>query len=218
MYFFIIIKHNSERIKKKNFQKLGKLQLWEHLIVTLKKKKVFIDTDSDYVIKKCNKLYNWVTAYKREKKFIEMEKKGKTSPTLGMIKNFLNKYVKNPKDIIVTTHVTSPFLKLKTIIKASKRLKKYDSVASVTKDYNFAWIENKKKLLPINFNPKIVTKTQNLNPIIQSNGAFFIFKKKTFLKYGNRIGRKPFYFEVSFPESIEIDNYEDLKLAKILCK
>ena len=57
----------------------------------------------------------------------------------------LNKYVKNPKDIIVTTHVTSPFLKLKTIIKASKRLKKYDSVASVTKDYNFAWIENKKK-------------------------------------------------------------------------
>ena len=47
---------------------------------------------------------------------------------------------------------------------------------------------------------------------------FFIFKKKTFLKYGNRIGRKPFYFEVSFPESIEIDNYEDLKLAKILCK
>ena len=135
-----------------------------------------------------------------------------------MIKNFLNKYVKNPKDIIVTTHVTSPFLKLKTIIKASKRLKKYDSVASVTKDYNFAWIENKKKLLPINFNPKIVTKTQNLKPIIQSNGAFFIFKKKTFLKYGNRIGRKPFYFEVSFPESIEIDNYEDLKLAKILCK
>ena len=41
------------------------------------------------------------------------------------------------------------------------------SVASVTKDYNFAWIENKKKLLPINFDPKIVTKTQNLKPIIQ---------------------------------------------------
>ena len=32
--------------------------------------------------------------------------------------------------------------------------------------------------MPINFDPKVITKTQNLNPIVQSNGAFFIFKKK----------------------------------------
>ena len=95
MFFFIIIKHNSERIKKKNFKKIGKLQLWEHLITTLKNKKVFIDTDSNYVIKKCKKSYNWVTAYKRDQKFIDMEKNRTASPTLGMIKNFLNKYVKN---------------------------------------------------------------------------------------------------------------------------
>ena len=69
--------------------------------------------------------------------------------------------------------------KLKTIKKAANKLKNFDSVAAVTKDYNFAWIENKnKKLVPINFNPKVVVKTQNLNPIVQSNGAFFIFKKK----------------------------------------
>ena len=218
MFFFIIIKHNSKRVKKKNFQKIGKLQLWEHLILTLKNQRVFIDTDSDYIIKKCNKLYNWVTSYKREKKFIKMEKKSSASPTLGMISNFVEKYVKNPEDIIVTTHVTSPFLKLKTIMSAIKKLKKYDSVAAVTKDYNFAWIENNKRLAPINFNPKIVTKTQNLKPIVQSNGAFFIFKKKTFEKYNNRIGKKPFYYEVNFPESVEIDNYEDLKLARALCK
>ena len=53
MFFFIIIKHNSKRVKKKNFQKIGKLQLWEHLILTLKNQRVFIDTDSDYIIKKC---------------------------------------------------------------------------------------------------------------------------------------------------------------------
>ena len=35
-------------------------------------------------------------------------------------------------------------------------------------------------MIPVNFSPKVVTKTQNLNPIIQSNGAFFIFKKKLF--------------------------------------
>ena len=219
MLYFIIIKHNSQRIKNKNFQKIKKLELWKHLIVNLKNQKVFIDTDSSRIIKTCKKLYPWVKAYQREKKFIQLEKVKSVSPTLLMIKNFLNKYVKNENEIIVTTHVTSPFLKLKTIKKAAKKIGKHDSVAAVTKDYNFAWLENsRKKLVPINFDPKVITKTQNLNPIIQSNGAFFIFKKKTFMKYDNRIGKKPCYFEINFPESIEIDTKEDLNLARQICK
>ena len=76
----------------------------------------------------------------------------------------------------------------------------------------------KKKFIPINFNPKIITKTQNLSPIIQSNGAFFIFKKKTFMKYNNRIGKKPFYYEINYPEALEIDTYDDLYLARKICK
>ena len=156
-------------------------------------------------------------AYSREKRFTVLENKKDSSPTLDMIKNFLTKYVKNNEEIIVTTHVTSPFLKLNTIKKAVKKLKNFDSVHSVTKDYNFAWIEKTKKINSINFNPKVITKTQNLNPIVQSNGAFFIFKK-TFMKYSNRIGKKPFYYELNFPESIEIDTIEDLNLAKKLCK
>ncbi len=219
MIFFIIIKHDSERIRKKNFKKIGKLQLWQHLILKLKGKKVFIDTDSKPILKKCKKDYPWVTVYPREKKFINLEKVKNASPTLGMIKNFLLKYSKNDNDVIVTTHVTSPFIKLKTINNAAKKLNNYDSVAAVTKDYNFAWFENsKKKLIPINFNPKIITKTQNLNPIIQSNGAFFIFKKKTFMKYNNRIGKNPFYYEINYPEALEIDTYDDLYLARKICK
>ena len=219
MFFFIIIKHNSKRIKNKNFQKINGLELWKYLILTLKKQKVFIDTDSPRIIKDCKRLFPWVTVYLREKKFIKLESSMTASPTLLMIKNFLKKHVKKDDDIIVTTHVTSPFIKLKTIQNAAKKLKKYDSVAAVTKDYNFAWLENKKKeLIPINFNPKVITKTQNLNPIVQSNGAFFIFKKKTFMKYNNRIGKKPYYSEIDFPESLEIDVNGDLKLARTVCK
>lgn len=219
MIFFIIIKHNSSRIKKKNFKKIGKFHMWEHLIYTLKGQKVFIDTDSKLIIKKTKKKFPWVHAYLRNQKFIKLEKTKNASPTLMMIKNFLQKYVKNKEEIIVTTHVTSPFIKMKTIKDAVKKLKKYDSIAAVTKDYNFAWLENnRKKLIPINFDPKVVTKTQNLKPIVQSNGAFFIFKKKTFMKYNNRIGKKPFYYEISFPESVEIDTHEDLNLARLICR
>ena len=45
-----------------------------------------------------------------------------------------------------------------------------------------------------------------------------MFKKKTFMKYNNRIGKKPYYYEINFPESIEIDTNEDLKLARQICK
>jgi CMP-N-acetylneuraminic acid synthetase len=219
MFFFIIIKHDSERIKKKNFKKINGLELWKYLILTLKKQKVFIDTDSPKIIKDCKKLFPWVTVYLRDKKFVKLEKSRTESPTLLMIKNFLIKYVKKNDDVVVTTHVTSPFIKLQTIQKAAKKLNHYDSVAAVTKDYNFAWLENKKKkLIPLNFNPKKISKTQNLNPIIQSNGAFFIFKKKTFMKYNNRIGKNPFYSEINFPESLEIDVDGDLRLARTICK
>ena len=60
MFFFIIIKHNSKRINKKNFRRLGKYQMWEHLILSLKKCNVFIDTDSPLVINRCKKFYPWV--------------------------------------------------------------------------------------------------------------------------------------------------------------
>ena len=135
MIFFIIIKHNSSRIKKKNFKKIGSLQMWEHLISKLKGQKVFIDTDSELIIKKIKKKFPWVKVYLREKKFIHLEKSMSASPTLMMIKNFLEKYVENKEEIIVTTHVTSPFIKIKTIKKAAKKLKKYDSVAAVTKSF-----------------------------------------------------------------------------------
>ena len=51
MYFFIIIKHNSERIKKKKLSKTWKTSTLGTFNSYAKKKKVFIDTDSDYVIK-----------------------------------------------------------------------------------------------------------------------------------------------------------------------
>ena len=217
MKFFIIIKEKSQRIKKKNFVKLGNKQLWKHLILELRGQKVFVDTDSKKVILNCKKNFPWVIAYPRKKKFIGLEEKQKKSPTLLMIDNFLNNFVKDNNEIVICTHVTSPFLKLKTIKKAIKKLKKHDSVTSVTKHQEFSWMlkgKKNKKFFPINFNPKVVRKTQNLDPIYMSNGSFFIFRKKTFKKYNNRIGTNPYYYELKFPESVEIDNKEDLDLAR----
>ena len=54
--------------------------------------------------------------------------------------------------------------------------------------------------------------------ITMSNGGFFIFKKKLFKEMNNRIGKNPYYYTLNTPEDIEIDNWEDLKLAKLVEK
>jgi CMP-N-acetylneuraminic acid synthetase len=220
MKVFTYIKDNSLRVPKKNFKLLGKLPLWKHLIYELSDSyEVFIDTDSDEVVRECNldsKLSN-VTAYLRDKKFIDMEEDAfnKLSPALLMVENFLEKYVDDENEIIVLTHVTSPFLTCKTIKKAISFLTAdIETVHSVTCKQDFAWLSSFEK--PINFNPSVVQRTQDLDKIFFSNGAFFIFKKKTFMKYKNRLGKNNFLYELDHIEGIEIDNFNDLEFAKLI--
>ena len=75
MIFFIIIKKKSQRIKNKNFIRLGSKELWKHLVLELKGEKVFIDTDSNKIIKDCKKYFPWVNVYPRKREHIEFEKK-----------------------------------------------------------------------------------------------------------------------------------------------
>lgn len=211
MKFFIIIKEHSARVPNKNFLILGRDPLWKHLVNELKSCDVYIDTDSNTILEEAENM-NWVTAYKRKQEHINLEtdSKFKVSPALIMIDNFLDRFVSDPDEIIVTPHVTSPFIKLKTIHKAIEQLKNgYDSVQACVEYHEFAYYKNK----PINFNPDVVQKTQDLEPIVMGNGAFFIFTKKTFKKNKNRTGTNPFFYPLKGREAVEIDTVEDFELA-----
>tara|TARA_B100000497_G_C7661810_1_gene398680 strand:- start:100 stop:759 length:660 start_codon:yes stop_codon:yes gene_type:complete len=214
MKYFIIIKQHSQRVENKNFIDLGGKPLWKHLIYELEGQDVYIDTDSDIILKECESL-SWVTAYPRKQDYIEYENfnKSSLSPVLMMINNFLDNHVNDDNEIIITTHVTSPFLKQETIKDAIKKLNEgYDSVHSVTEHQEFSYYQGK----PINFVETVVQKTQDLEPIVMSNGAFFGFTKKTFKENNNRIGKKPYFYVLPPIEDIEIDTTNDLKLAKII--
>ena len=210
MKFFIIIKEKSERLKDKNFLDLGGKPLFKHLLDELQGQDVYVDTDSDMIF---NDLKNRdVTCYKRNQEFIDLEVDGdfKVSPVLLMIENFLDKYVTDENEAIVTPHVTSPFIKLSTIREASAYLDVFDSVQACTQHKEFTYFKGQ----PVNFNPDVVQKTQDLEPVVMGNGAFFIFTKKTFKESNNRTGKNPYFYPIVFPESVEIDNKEDWELAK----
>jgi CMP-N-acetylneuraminic acid synthetase len=217
---FFIIKEKSERIKNKNFQKISGIPLYKISLYKFKKFKVFVDTDSEKIISECKKDKNLkhVYCYKRDEKFINMEKSLTQSPTPLMIKNFLENFVKNEKEPIITSHVTSPFLKISSLKKALDRIRDYDSVSSCEKIQNFSYLENL-KVKPINFDPRLIQKTQSLKKIIVLNGAFFVIKKKIFLNNGlQRISNNHFFYELTIPESLDIDYREHLFLARKLSK
>ena len=211
MKHFIIIKEHSERVANKNFLDLGGKPLYMHLLDELKGQEVFIDTDSDLIYEsfKCSE----VTCYKRSTECINLEVDStfKVSPVLMMINNFLDKYVNDENEIIITPHVTSPFIKLSTIRDATKKLNEgYDSVLACTEHREFTYFKGK----PVNFNPKVVQKTQDLEPVVMGNGAFFVFTKKTFKEGNNRMGKKPYFYPIIFPESVEIDYESDFEMAR----
>ena len=213
MKHFIYIKENSQRVQRKNFQPVANLPLWKNLIYRLSGEDVYIDTDSEEILQECKNVEN-ITCYKRLDRHIELENSAEfgVSPALLMIDRFLDTYVEDENEVIVTPHVTSPFIKLQTIKSAAEKLDEgYDSVQACTIHQEFAYYKNQ----PINFEPSVVQKTQDLEPIKLGNGAFFIFTKKTFKENKNRVGKKPFLYPISTPQSIEIDTYEDLTLARM---
>ena len=218
---FVIIKETSERVSNKNFKVLGDKPLWKHLLYELFPYDVFVDTDSAEVLEQCSIDTNLshVTAYPRKQEHIDMENNSNLSPVLHLIDNFLETYTEDD-DIIVTTHVTSPFLTTRTIIDAIKKLDEgYDSVLSVTKSSDHSWVQEENNYKPLNFNPKVVEKTQSLNQIVMMNGAFFIFTKKMFNTLNkSRLGKTPYYYELPSPEHIEIDTYDDFNLANLVYK
>jgi len=221
MKIFTYIKKSSSRIKSKNFVSLSGKPLWTILTEELSQiADFYIDTDSIEVRDHCLKNYNNVVPYMRGQAFIDMENDplNKESPALLMTKNFLNLYVKDDEEIIVLTHVTSPFLKKETVLEACKLIQedRYEFVHSVTSRKDFAWLKGVTN--PINFNPKIVQRTQDLDEILFSNGAFFIFKKKNFIKYNNRLGKNNFLFKLDSIQGVEVDYPEDLELAKIIMR
>jgi len=67
---------------------------------------------------------------------------------------------------------------------------------------------------PINHNQNILIRTQDLPPIYEENSCIYIFEREYLIKNCNRIGMRPFLFEIDQYESIDIDEAEDFEFAE----
>ena len=202
----IPIKRTSKRVKGKNFKKINGKPLYKFLLEKLKKTKfdeIYIDSDSRTIKNYCIK-NNFL--------FIDRLNYLKKDTANG---NDLLNYHRSiiNADIYFQLFVTSPLLKTSTINKCIDLLKNSrsnDSILTSKNLYSFYWFKKK----PINYKPKILPRSQDLNPITVETTGLYGIKRSALLKYKCRIGIKPIFFEVSDEESLDIDNSKDLQFLR----
>ena len=220
MKIFTIIKEHSNRITEKNFTDVNGKPLWWHLLYELNGLDVTVNTDSPKFLKQLQSSnLKQIQVIKREEKHIKWEndKSIDSSPVEDMLFDFC-KTVDN-SEMVVLTHITSPFLKKETIFKAIDILQndhKAKSIHSVLQVQDFVWLKKGSQVSPVNFYTDRVQRTQDLQPILVSKGAFFIAKAGDILDQRKRLPEPLLFFPLNHTESVEIDNFEDLQFARFL--
>jgi CMP-N-acetylneuraminic acid synthetase len=108
--------------------------------------------------------------------------------------------------------VTAPFLHVETVQECIEKVKKgeHDSAFTVSRIQDFLWTKG----TPFNFVPSDVPRTQDLIPIYKETTGLYVFTKQCYVENHARTGRYPYMKEVSFKESIDINNPEDFQLAE----
>ena len=208
--FFTIIKENSVRIQKKCLQTFNGEPLYKYLLKKFDCE-IYADVHGQEIldgIAKDPELAH-ITAYSRLPEHCILDN------ATPMTERFLDEHVTD--ELVVLLHVTSPFIDSDIIKDSIEKMLDghHDSVLTVDRIKAQSFIEQNDMLIPINFDWRYVTNTQDLCPIYVINHAFYVFSKETF-KVNNRIGVNPLLYELNFPTNIDINTEEDLTIARMV--
>jgi len=208
------MRHNSERVPGKNYRDFAGVPLFFHIIESLLRcdliSKVVIDTDSEEVTRLAEgKFGSSLTILQRP---LHLRDGG-----ISMNDVLMNSINQVPADFYLQTHSTNPLLKVETIKRALSKFIEiyptYDSLFSVSRRYVRLWDSLSR---PINHNPNILLRTQDLPPFYEENSGMYIFTKEILERKHNRIGDRPFLFEIPEIEAHDIDVELNFKMAEFL--
>lgn len=212
---FIPIKDHSERIPNKNFTIIAGKPLHDILVDKFEKadfvSKIYINTDSQRILE----------YYKDNPKVLLIERKDEVIGDFVSMNDVIKSSFEEIKEeVILQTHVTNPLVSLETFRSAYLSYQDnlhlgYDSLFSVNKYFKRFF---DKDFTPLNHDPLKLLRTQDLDPLYVENSCLYIFNKVAFAKTNGRIGKKPFLFEMSEYEAIDIDWPEDLEIVKKLLR
>ncbi|SKB66054.1 CMP-N-acetylneuraminic acid synthetase [Lachnospiraceae bacterium] len=210
---FIPIKLNNQRLPGKNTMLLNGRPTCDYIFETI----CDVDNiDEKYVYCSDEAILPYISPYeKKGLKFLKRDAYLDGFQVKGL--EIIERFVKDvDADIYVLTHVTQPFTKSQSIKKALSKVisGEYDSAFSAVILQDYMWKAGK----PLNYDMKNIVRTQDLEPIYMETGAFFIFNKEVFTELGQRIGNRPYIYEIDQFEAVDIDTAEDFEFAEVVAE
>jgi CMP-N-acetylneuraminic acid synthetase len=209
------MRHHSQRVPGKNYRPLDGRPLYQHILSTLLNvpeiTQIVVDTDSPEVIRGVNELYPTIKILQRPE-----ELRADTIPMNEILMYDTGQY---PADLYLQTHSTNPLMRAETFSKGIQTLvnlfPSYDSLFGVTRLQSRLWDGLGRA---INHNPNILLQTQDLPPVYEENSCMYLFTRDTLEKKRNRLGDRPYLFEISRDEAWDIDEEIDFKLVELLIR
>lgn len=209
------MRHHSQRVPGKNYRPLAGKPLYHHILNTLKVcpeiSQIVVNTDSPVIMEGLQEHFPHVTILERPEHL--------RADDIPMNEILLYDTSKVKADFYLQTHSTNPLLRSQTISDAVHNLLEsyptYDALFSVTRWQTRLWDELGR---PINHNPAILLRTQDLPPVFEENSCFYMFTRQTLEKRRSRLGDRPYLFEVDPAEALDIDEELDFLIADLLLK
>jgi len=207
------MRHHSQRVPGKNFRPLAGKPLFHHIITSLLScpeiSNVVVDTDSQPVMEGLQARFPMVRILKRPDYLC--------ADTISMNDILVYDTSQEQADFYLQTHSTNPLLQPSTISRSIQTMlanfPAYDSLFSVTRVHTRLWDQQGRA---INHDPAVLIQTQDLPPVYEENSCIYIFTRQRLVERQNRLGERPFMFEMDAMESWDIDEELDFAIADYL--
>lgn len=220
---FLPCRKGSQRVKRKNVREfagieggLTKIKI-EQLVNCEKIDKIVVSTDDHEVISICENVL------KNSSKEFSFDYRPKELASSETSTDELIQYVGQlfSEGEILWTHVTSPFITSNIYTDAITKYQElkesniYDSLITVTKHQKFFWNSEGKA---INYDRSVEKwpRTQTMEPLYEINSGIFLCNIDIYHNLNDRVGAKPYLYELTEDQAMDVDWEEDFKLAEIL--
>jgi CMP-N-acetylneuraminic acid synthetase len=197
----------------KNYRILAGKPLYQHILTALlgcpEISTVAVDTDSPVIIEGLRAQFPQVRILERPAHL--------TADTVPMNEILMYDTSQVTADYYLQTHSTNPLLRSATLSRAIRtflaNIPAYDSLFSVTRVQARLWDALAR---PVNHNPAILLRTQDLPPLYEENSCLYLFSRHTLEQHRTRIGERPYLFEMDRTEAQDIDEESDFLIADLL--
>ena len=209
------MRHHSQRVPGKNFRMLAGKPLFYYIINTLlacpEISQVVVDTDSQPVMDGLRADYPLVHVLERPDYL--------RADDISMNTILAYDTTQVQADYYLQTHSTNPLLQSQTVSAAVNKFlaiyPAYDSLFSVTRLQSRLWDELGRA---VNHNPAMLLQTQDLPPVYEENSCIYIFSRTTLIERRNRLGYRPYLFEIPAAEAWDIDDELDFRITDFLMR